>query len=270
MDVAQSEGEYVHDLTTWRETGERLLALNQPAEAISLLYVILQHLPRYLPAYVQMLQALWLLRRWDEGRMWALRLLRADPTQELAWATLANAAEDAGKPVQARRYWLFAFEQAPYNRPIRGGVVRTALGQALPLTLTRPALATLYRLGRRWQRAADLYRALVAEQPARLDWSCGLLEALWHIRRTDEALALARVLVKQEPNLLVGWLVSTQMGDEDDRALAQAPLAALDVDGAYTLARYGVQSIHTGSPLLSVTDEEAALLKRMMQAAAAN
>jgi tetratricopeptide (TPR) repeat protein len=211
-----------------------------------------------------------MLRRWREGRIWALHLLRADPTQELAWALLAYAAEEEGKPSLAHRYWLLAFEQAPYSRAIRAGVVRTALGQGAPLTLNRPALATLYRQGRRWQKAVHLYQDLVAEHPTRPDFQHGWLESLWQTGQVGRALPLARSLVRQEPNFILGWLVSAQIGDDDDRALAQAPLSVLDADGAYVLARFGIHSIHAVSSPLPISPEEAALLQEVIDMTAAN
>ncbi len=253
-----------NSLGVWREAVDQLLAGNHSEQAIQFTQIILRHRPRYLPAYVQMLQAHWRLRRWQDGRTWALRLLRADPTHELAWSTVAHAAEDAGDPVGAHHTWRLAFEQAPYHRTIRAGILRTALGRSAPLTLNRPALATLYRIGGRWQRAAALYSTLVAEQPDRIDLRAGLLESLWQAGQIEAALHLARSLGRQEPNLLLSWLVSACDGDEDDRALAQAPLAALDTDGAYMAARYSAETSLASSSLLAVTAEEAGLLQETL------
>jgi tetratricopeptide (TPR) repeat protein len=176
MDALQPR-ELQYDLTHWRETVDRLLQAKRTDTALRLLQVILGHQPRYLPAYLQMMQLFWIQRNWQDGRSWALRLLRADPNHELAWAILAYAAEDEGKPGEAHRYWLLAFEQAPYNRRIRQGILRTALGGAPPLMLNQAALATLYRHTRRWQDAARLYAELGQENPGRPDFQAGLLEA---------------------------------------------------------------------------------------------
>lgn len=270
METPDASAELATDLSYWRATIDHQLAANRPDHALRLLPVISRLLPRYLPTYVQILHALWIARRWREGRIWALHLLRADPTQELAWALLANAAEEEGNPSLAHRYWLLAFEQAPYSPAIRAGAVRTALGQGTPLMLNRPALATLYRQGRRWQKAARLYADLVAEHPHRPDFQQGWLESLWQTEQIEQALPLARSLVQQEPNFVLGWLVSAEIGDDDDRALALAPLAALDADGAYGLARFGIQSAQTAPTLLSVSDEEAALLQEVIAATVPN
>jgi tetratricopeptide (TPR) repeat protein len=268
METSDAPTGLVTDLSHWRISIDRLLAANRPDEALRLLPILSDLLPRYLPTYVQILHAFWMLRRWREGRIWALRLLRADPTQELAWALLAYAAEEEGKPSLAQRYWLLAFEQAPYSPAIRAGAVRTSLGQGTPLTLNRPALATLYRQGRRWQKAARLYADLVAEHPTRPDFQHGWLESLWQTGQGGRALPLARSLVQKEPNFILGWLVSAEIGDDDDRALAQAPLAVLDADGAYVLTRFGIHSIHTAPSPLPINPEEGALLQEVIAATA--
>ncbi len=249
------------DLAQWRSHIDALLVRNRAAQAVPLIQIVLNHLPRYLPIYTQMLQALWLDRRWLEGERWALRLLRADPAQEIAWAMLAQRAEDEGQPTGAHRYWRLAFEQAPYNRTIRSGLARTTAGQARSLALNRATLAAIYRSSGQWQKSLALYSHLVTEQPARADYQCGLLEALWQLQRTEPALALARTLVQREPHLLLGWLVSAHLGDEDDQALAQAPLTSLDADGAYAAARYAGPNPYARPVHIAISAQEAALFQ---------
>ena len=248
------------ELARWNEAIDNHLAANRAEDTLPLIHVVLKNLPRHLPTYFRLLQAFWLLQRWDEGGDWALRLLRADPCNELAWAMLARGAEAQDNPILAQRYWSLALENAPYNRPIRQGMSRTLLRQKRPLMLTRPALATLYRLGGRWERAIHMYLELVQEEPRRLDFQSGLLEAFWHKGDTEDALGLARYLVLQNPDMLLGWLVSARMGDEDDQALAQAPLTALDPDGEYALVRFADTDETAISTHISVAPQDAVLL----------
>ena len=247
-------------LSHWNDVIDSHLAANRAEDALPLICILLKSLPRHLPTYFRFLQVIWLLRRWDEGRDWALRLLRADPGSELAWAVLARGAETESNLTRAQRYWTLALENAPYNRPIRQGLSRTLLRQNRPLMLTRPALASLYRMGGRWERAICLYEELTGAEPQRLDFQCNLLEATWHCGRTQEALPLARDLVKRNPYLLLGWVVSARIGDEDDRALAKAPLAALDPDGEYSITRFADKNAFAIPTDLAVTPEDAALL----------
>lgn len=245
-------------LTDWNQSIDDLIQHRRAEEAISRIRVILKNLPRHLPSYFRLLQAIWLLRRWDEGQDWALRLLRADPCNELAWGVLANGAEQQGNLADARRYWTRAFENAPYNPHIRTGMVRTSPGKADPLHLTPAAFATLCRLDGRWERAAELYTALQQEHPRQMDLQSNLLESLWRAGRQEEAMRLASHLVRLEPNLLIGWLVSVQVGDETDQALAYAPLAALDADGEYLAVRFGATLTPDKPASIGLSAEEAA------------
>ncbi len=247
-------------LSHWNEVIDRRLAANRPEEAVPLIRVVLKSLPRHLPTYFRFLQVIWLTRRWHEGTDWALRLLNADPGSELAWSVLAREAEADGNLTKAQRFWTLALENAPYNTPIRQGLSRTLLRQKRPLMLTRPALATLYRMGGRWERAIRIYTELTQEEPGRLDYQSGLLESHWHADRTEEALHLARLLVSLNSNLLLGWVVSARIGDEDDKALARAPLEAMDPDGEYAVTRFAYKSAFAVPTDISVSPKDAALL----------
>ncbi len=253
-------------LSHWNDVIDRCLAADRPDEAVPLIRVILKSLPRHLPTYFRFLQVIWLMRRWSEGQDWALRLLSADPGSELAWAVLAREAEAGGNLTKAQRFWTLALENAPYNRPIRQGLSRTLLRQKRPLMLTRPALATLYRMGGRWDRAIRIYAELTDEEPGRLDYQSGLLEAAWHDGRTEEALHLARLLVSLNSNLLLGWVVSARIGDEDDKALARAPLEAMDPDGEYAVTRFAYENASAVPTDIAVSPEDAALLNAARRA----
>lgn len=247
-------------LSHWNEAIDGHVAANRAADALPLIRVLLRALPRHLSSYFRLLQALWLLRGWEEGRDWAQRMLRADPGSELAWAVLARAEEAGGNVALAQRFWTLALENAPYNRSIRQGLSRTLLRQKRPLMLTRPALATLLRMGGRWEKAVTIYEELAREQPGRLDFQAGLLEAYWHGGRIRDALPLARDLVKRNPSLLLGWVVSARVGDEDDRALAGAPLSAMDPSGHYAISRFGDDGANASPAGVTVSLNDSALL----------
>lgn len=245
-------------LAAWNQAIDDLIQSREAIEAIARLRIVLRNLPRHLPSYFRLLQAIWILRRWGEGEDWALRLLRADPCNELAWAVLANSAEQRGNLADARRLWSRALDFAPYSPHIRAGVIRTSPGREDPLRLSPVALATLCRMDGRWERAAALFAQLQQENPRQVDLQCAWLESLWRAGRQEEALRLASHLVRREPNLLIGWLVSAHIGDETDQALAHAPLGALDPDGEYMLDRFGVSIPPSRPATIALSGEEAA------------
>lgn len=199
--------------------------------------IVLARLPRHLPTYARLLEALWLLERWEEGDEWGRRLLHADPCHGRAWRAMAQAAEQRGERDIANSIWRRAFEVDPYQADIRRGLVRTTLGRDSSLSMTEPCLGTLYLRGYRWRHAAALYRTLMAADPRRLDFQINLMVALWRQGDAGGAYQLARHLTDDNPLLLLPWYVQAALGDEDDRALAYNPLVTMDPDGDYLRRR---------------------------------
>lgn len=255
-----TESTVMTELALWDQALEAALEARDIPRVMALARVVLKRVPRHLAAYFRLLQALWMERGWEEGEEWARRLLRADPTSELAWSMLAMAAEQRGLLPQARLHWARAFDLSPYDPIIRAGINRTAIDQADRLAITPAGLGCLYRRGRRWRRAVSLYQELVAQQPKRLDLLCGLLESLWQSGETGAAVALARDLTQGHPELLLAWIVLQEVGDETDQALAQAPLNALDAGYAYASLRYEL-SPRSVRRLIRVPPGDAALLQ---------
>jgi hypothetical protein len=60
-------------------------------------------------------------------------------------------------------------------------------------------------------------------------------------------------------------LVTVLVGDDDDRALAQAPLTSFDADAVYARVRFGVRTGHTISSSMIITAAEAALFDEIRQ-----
>lgn len=254
-------------LTDWGYAIERALHAAEPLRAVVMAQVILKRLPRHLPTYQRLLGAAWQLKRWNEGEDWGRRLLRADPTNGLAWRALATAAEQRSQRAQAYATWQRAFETDPYDPEIRAGISRTALGgeesplavAPIALGLNLAALAKLTLRGYRWGRAAMLYRQLLGADPRRIDFHVGLLLALWQLRARDEAYQLARSLVGEHPHLLLAWVVLDELGDVNDKALARNPIQSMDPDGEFVSACLGLPHPARKTELV-VTANEAALI----------
>ena len=254
----------------WNVAMERCLQDDNPQQVVALAQVVLRRLPRHLPTYQRLLRVAWFLKRWDEGADWGQRLLRADPGNALAWRALAMAAEQHNQRTQAHATWQRAFEAAPYEPEIRSGLSRTSLrpspesGQTDEmydaLMLNPACLATLYLRGFRWERAAQLYQALIKADARRIDFQVGLLAALWQQRATQETYRLARHLVQRHPYLLIAWVALDATGDENDKALARNPIEMLDPDGDFVSEWFGLH--YEGRPAtLTVSEREAELLQ---------
>ncbi|MEZ4736103.1 MAG: bacterial transcriptional activator domain-containing protein [Caldilineaceae bacterium] len=261
-------------LGDWQVAMEQQLQSANPTAAAALAQVVLKRLPRHLSTYQRLLQATWLLQRWDEGEEWAKRLLRADPRNAMAWRALAMAAEQRGQRAQAHATWQRALEAAPYEPTIRAGLSRTTLrptsgqvgfaGEEPAVVLNLACLATLYLYGLRWEQAAATYQMLLQAEPRRVDFQLGRLAALWQQRARQAAYRLARQLTAQHSHLLIAWAALHALGDEDDRALARSPIEMLDPDGDFVSSWFGIP--YESQPVvLDVSTTEAALLQTFLK-----
>lgn len=261
-------------LADWAVAIEKCFAVEEPATAVQLAQVVLHKLPRHLPTYQRLLRALWQLERWTEGEEWGQRLLRADPGNALAWRAVAMAAEQRGERAQAHATWQRAFEAAPYEPQIRAGLSRTTLrpsdapvnplGEVPTLVLNLACLATTYRRGKRWEWAVPTYRQLLEADARRIDFQLGLMVAQWQYRERQAAYELAQYLTRNQPYLLLAWVVLQRLGDEDDKALAHAPIADMDPDGDYLGSWIGIPQ-RVPPVTLSVSEVEAGLLQQYVR-----
>lgn len=257
-------------LAEWGAAIESCFAVEDWPEAMELAGVVLRKIPRHLATYQRVLRAAWEMERWQEGEAWGRRLLRADPGNALAWRALAMAAEQRQERAQAHATWQRAFEAAPYDPQVRAGLNRTTLhpsdepatplGELPTLVLNLACLATLYRHGKRWERAVPTYRQLLQADPRRIDFQVGLMTALWQQRSKQAAYALAQQLSNSHPHLLIAWVALQMLGDADDKALARAPIAEMDPDGDFVRSWLRI-SYEAPSRSLDVSEAEYALLE---------
>ena len=126
--------------------------------------------------------------------------------------------------------------------------------------LNLACLATLYRHGLRWERAALTYQQLLQADPRRIDFQVGLMAALWQQRARQATYQLAQQLSSNHPHLLLAWVVLQAVGDENDKALARAPIADMDPDGDFVSSWFGIH-YETSPATLVVADGDAQLLR---------
>uniref|UniRef100_A0A7C1J8W4 Tetratricopeptide repeat protein n=1 Tax=Caldilinea aerophila TaxID=133453 RepID=A0A7C1J8W4_9CHLR len=251
--------ETVVELAALSRAMQARLTAGEPEAAAALAQVILLRYPRHLATYERLIQAAWMLQRWQEGEDWARRLLQADPGNAVAWRSLAFAVEQKGMLATARSVWRRAFQCHPYDPDIRSGLMRTHSGSGERLRLDDAALASLYLRAGRWSHAAGAYRKLVKAEPKRLDFQINWMVAAWQQGERREAYQLARRLTQQSRYTLMAWVVLAATGDVDDQALARHPIQSMDPDGEFVQMwlRIPWERPHIS---LRITSREAALL----------
>ncbi|MCS6827872.1 MAG: hypothetical protein NZ553_14770 [Caldilinea sp.] len=252
-------GETVVDLAMLSKAMQMRLTTGEPEAAVALARVILLRYPRHLVTYERLIQAAWMLDRWQEGEDWARRLLQADPGNAVAWRSLAFAVEQKGLLIPARSIWRRAFQCHPYDPDIRSGLARTGPNAGEQLRLDDAALASLYLRCGRWSHAAGVYRKLVKAEPKRLDFQVNWMVAAWQQGNRKEAYQLARRLTQQSRYTLMAWVVLAAIGDVDDRALARNPIQSMDPDGEFVQKWLRIPW-ERPQTLLRITLQEAALL----------
>lgn len=252
-------GETVVELAALSWAMQAQLTAGRPEAAATLAQVILLRYPRHLATYERLIQAAWMLQRWQESEDWARRLLQADPGNAVAWRSLAFAVEQKGLLTTARLIWRRAFQCHPYDPDIRSGLMRTHSDFGDPLRLDDAALASLYLRAGRWRHAAGAYRKLVKAEPKRLDFQVNWMVAAWQQGEHREAYQLARRLTQQSRYTLMAWVVLAATGDVDDQALARNPIQSMDPDGEFVQMwlRIPWERPHIS---LRITPQEAALL----------
>jgi tetratricopeptide (TPR) repeat protein len=255
MSAASEPKRVATSLAAWGRAIDRSIAGQASASAARMAGVVLGQLPRHLPTYHRLLALCWAEERWREGEEWARRLLQADPGNARAWRAMARAAESEDRRAEAHIIWRRAFEMSPYDPDIRTGLNRTSLDPPHALSYNLACLATIYLRGRRWGRAADAYRRLAQADRRRVDFQVALAVSLWQSGQDDEAYTLARHLIERHTHLLMAWYTLAATGDENDRALAESPIATMDPDGEYAASIWGVGVQDSSAAVLLTPDE---------------
>ena len=93
----------------------------------------------------------------------------------------------------------------------------------------------------------------------RVDFQVNWAVALWQQNARREAYKVARLLTRQNPHLLMAWVVLNALGDVDDRALARSPIAAMDPDGEFVRTWLGLPYAGEATSIKIGQDEAATL-----------
>ena len=208
-------------------------------EAVAHCKHILQQHPKYIEAYRLLGKVA--LDREDDKQATELfaRVLSADPADFVSRAGLSIVYDRQGAVKDAAWQMERAYELAPGNPVVQEELcklyARRDGAEPSKVPLTRGALARLYFNGELYGEAIGELRAILAQEPDRVDLQALLAEALWRDDQRMEAADTALKVLDRLPycldaNLILGeiWMNSGREEDADvhlKRAQALDPLA---------------------------------------------
>lgn len=199
------------------ETGA-LIAGEAHEEAITLCQHTLRHHPKHILSYSLLGRAAAGLGNFREAADMFRRVLSADPENLTARASLGELFATEGAIDEALWQTERAFELSPGDVAVRERL-RELRGQrrgSQPnrLKLSGVALGRLYLRGGWYDLAIKEFRALLHDDPARVDVRTALAEALWAIGRRQEAAVVCEELLTELPNCLKANLILGQIWTE--------------------------------------------------------
>ncbi|MGD1993604.1 MAG: hypothetical protein PVI59_10450 [Anaerolineae bacterium] len=236
--------EYVQELEDLIEKGryEEVLAHGRH---------VLQHHPKHLATYSVLGKAMLEAREYRQAADMFKRVLSGDPEDYLARVGMSIVYDHLDDLEKALWQMERAFELAPDNGMIRDEL-RRLYGRrdgAEPgrLDLTRGALARVYARGALYPRAVEELRALLQEEPQRVDLRVALAEALWRNEQRVPAEEACRQVLDELPfclkaNLILGEIYAHTGRAEGREYLKRAEM--LDPEN-----RRAVELLGDASPL---------------------
>ena len=226
---------------------ENLVENGQHDEAIAHCRHILQTFPKYIEAYRLLGKAYLEAKRYKEAVDIFQRMLSAVPDDFVSHVGLSIIADDQNKLDDAIWHMERAFEVQPSNAAIQGELQRLfgrRDGVEPPkIRLTRGALAHMYIQGELYTQAVSETRAVLANDPQRIDMQVLLAKAYYHMGQNAEATDLCSRLLKQYPycldanRIIVEVLSSTQRAESAQvyrqRVIELEPYSAFTRDSLF-------------------------------------
>ncbi|HEY76735.1 MAG TPA: tetratricopeptide repeat protein, partial [Thermoflexia bacterium] len=210
---------------------------------------ILERYPKYLEVYRVLGEAMLEAGQEDQAENMFLRVLSGDPENFVAHAGMSVIYDRRGDLDKALWHMERAFEISPDNPAIRNEL-RRLYGRKTGvepgrLDLTQAALARLYARGGHYRRAIEELRALLEEEPDRVDLQVALAEALWKNEQRIQAEELCLDILERLPfclkaNLILGEIYTRTGRKEGKECLAKAE--ALDPENRVAAALFGDDS----------------------------
>ncbi|HUI90065.1 MAG TPA: tetratricopeptide repeat protein [Anaerolineales bacterium] len=185
---------------------ENLIENGQQDEAIAHCRHILQTFSKYIEAYRLLGKAYLEAKRYGEAVDIFQRVLMAVPDDFVSHVGLSIIADDQAQLDDAIWHMERAFEVQPSNAAIQGELQRLfgrRDGVEPPkIRLTRGALAHMYVQGELYSQAISETRAVLANDPQRVDMQVLLAKAYFYTGQKTEATESCSKLLKQYPYCL--------------------------------------------------------------------
>lgn len=230
------------------EEARELVKANRPEVALTIGWHVLRYFPQHLEAYRLLGEACLAAGDYQGAVDCFRRVLSADLESLSAHMGLGMIFEDTGEYSEALWHWERAFEIAPGNETVREHLQRLYNwrdgSKPTRIGLTRAALARLYARAGHLRRAITEYKAILAEDPERVDVQVALTETLWRAQQHAEAAEVSHDLLGKAPhclkaNLLLGVLGSEE---EDEARACLRVVQALDPENREAQALLGPKS----------------------------
>ena len=236
-------------LQEYYEQVEEMIDQGRYAEAVANGKHMLGTYPKYVAAYRLLGRAMLEARQDDHAVDMFLRVLSADPEDMLSWVALSEVY-DRQDDLNAAVWCLERAFELSVDNQLLGEELRQLYGRrdgAEPerTELTRGALARLYLKGDLLSRAVSEFRALLAEQPGRVELEVALAEALWRNEQRLEASEVCQSILDKLPwclkaNLILGEIWVSSGREEGQSYLRRAE--ALDPANLMAKALFGEAS----------------------------
>lgn len=232
-------------------------------DAMAMARLILREFPKNVHARRLLAEALWEAGAPEEAREHFESILQLDPEDFVSYAGLGLIAEQAGQLDEALAYLHRASELAPASEEVRAELLRLhqrkGLGDSASLKITRAALARIYARSDSPARAIPELRAVLAEQPQRLDLRLTLAELLFRQGYLAEAQQEAEQVLRAAPDSIKAQLILAAVAKAEGRDQNAAELfervRAMDPLCEYAERLLGPQCpLPPTDPLLDVPD----------------
>ncbi len=209
-------------LSEYCEEVKELIKAGALDEATAICRHLLEQFPKYIMPYRLLGEVCLEREEYGEAANLFTRVLGADPEDVVAHVGLTVVYDEEKNLDEAIWHLERAFEMAPGNPEIRQELKRL-YGQRegkepSRVKLTPAALGRLYFKEGLYERAMAEFRALLEQDPERVDLKVALAEALWRQGRHREAAEACQEILEVLPNCLKANLISGLIWRESGQA----------------------------------------------------